>query len=335
MIDDDDFAPPLFLDRLKIDLHADVATIRRAYARELKLLDQERDADEFQVLRQCYEQALARARQDPQPAAIPHDLPNMAVVARHEDVAFGLAETVFARFNLDRAILIQPGTLYDPARWTKALLLRLEDKELINFSARMGFEARIADLLSLRWERGHESLFLAAIGVFDWINDGKRLLAFGRAGARLDQTIFEHAMFGNQPEMQLAYQRSILDRLRREGLPEAAQLKRDISAFRMMLACFPHMMAVRVDPAKIAQWQSCYEELKAANGGKEFAVRVRHAAPPPPEEEKGHGFLHAFIWLAVITVLALSRCHGERREERAQTRPPVVAGTASGPVLTA
>lgn len=44
-------------DRLCVDCDADVGTIRRAYARELKLIDQQNDAPGFQQLRAADELA--------------------------------------------------------------------------------------------------------------------------------------------------------------------------------------------------------------------------------------------------------------------------------------
>ena len=58
------------LERLGLRDDAALVDIRRAYARELKLIDQERDAAGFQLLRQAYEEAVewTKWRDHPLPA---------------------------------------------------------------------------------------------------------------------------------------------------------------------------------------------------------------------------------------------------------------------------
>lgn len=53
---------PHFLARLGLDNNAGTGDTRRAYARELKLIDQERNASGFQALREDYEAAMQWAK---------------------------------------------------------------------------------------------------------------------------------------------------------------------------------------------------------------------------------------------------------------------------------
>ncbi|WP_250633101.1 hypothetical protein [Pinirhizobacter soli] len=64
-----------FLEQLGLDQTADATTIRRAYARQLKQVDQEADPDGFAALRTAYEQALAWSEQ---PNAAAEPVPNAA-----------------------------------------------------------------------------------------------------------------------------------------------------------------------------------------------------------------------------------------------------------------
>lgn len=93
---------PYFLERLSLGLDADSKTIRRAYARELKMIDQESDLPGFQALREAYETALDWAKHNAparaperQAAPVPELLPEpvrapepATVVKLPEPVAF-------------------------------------------------------------------------------------------------------------------------------------------------------------------------------------------------------------------------------------------------------
>lgn len=65
------------LRRLGLDASADEKAIRKAYARELKLIDQETQIMAFQALREVYETALG-LRQAAAPAPAPPSVDNEA-----------------------------------------------------------------------------------------------------------------------------------------------------------------------------------------------------------------------------------------------------------------
>lgn len=64
---------PDFIQRLSLAPDADERQVRRAYARELKLIDQQTDLEGFQHLRACYEAALAWAERRAAGAVIDED----------------------------------------------------------------------------------------------------------------------------------------------------------------------------------------------------------------------------------------------------------------------
>ena len=125
---------PPCLQRLALSLDADSKAIRRAYARELKLIDQEHDLPGFQLLRDAYEAALAWDKyrnSEPEPlTAMPDVDPHALACASLERLAAGIARIV-----ADGAS--------DAAPFETEIRDRLADDELLNITARSLFEARI------------------------------------------------------------------------------------------------------------------------------------------------------------------------------------------------
>jgi hypothetical protein len=221
-VNDDDFQvtdQPYFFKRLNIDPDSDERAIKRAYARELKLIDQAADPAGFQHLREAYEAALYSSRNErtmaldggtvdpfdeigraanelllrPQAANDDNVTLRMAPAGMHPVVdADTLAQEVFAEFEVRCANL---DDLHDIASWEREIQAGLADQRLIHIGARQAFEQRIANLLADGWRPGHHVLLVVATKAFEWENDRRRVQSLGMAGYALHFAIDQRAMY--------------------------------------------------------------------------------------------------------------------------------------------
>ena len=314
---------PAFLERLALGLDADARAIRRAYARELKLIDQEADLPGFQSLREMYERALAWAARREQLAAEPEPiapLPQIdtAAAIAHEEALPGavpnalananaMADTVFARLAAAGKQLAAEDAVGDEVRWEAELRRRLEDDELLNITARNLFEKHVAHLLFNGGMIESAPLFGAAAAVFNWEHDRRRLQQFGDAGAFLDRVIDERTMFRGQGMEELTKQRNVMARLRKPGAPATLQLRRDMFYVERMIERFPNFMAIMVVPEVVHQWRAMYKEISAD-------------APPAPDVmpepvlqgySSKRGSDKAWIFFVLLGVVQLFRMFGD------------------------
>jgi hypothetical protein len=305
-----------FLARLGLDDSADARAIRRAYARELKLIDQGREAARFQALRDAYETALswadyqarrrAAAKQDGAvdnaDGTLDHadgtlgnaDGRTVASTIVHDDAAGATRSPVtttsaaVARFDLvdpqrlaSRAFdalltacaaLTQGRMLHDVALWQDALRRQLDHDDLLNMSARMLFEGRVAQLLAGGWKTGHETLFAAASEVFQWTRDQRRLQQFAYPGALLNAAVEERRLFEAQAAPERDTGQRILARLRKGSDPDPEQLQRDMFYLQRMLARFPSFMKVSASADVVTRWQALYVPVADVRRGHAFVV---------------------------------------------------------------
>jgi protein TonB len=274
-----------FLVRLQLDTDTDSRSIRRAYARELKLIDQEQDAAGFQELREAYDSALqwlawrdqqaaAEPEQEaePEPAAEPAPAPNYgpprtpvtlgpAAPAVQLDDPQQLAAAVFAEFHAAISALLQQQHVQHAAQWQQALQHCLDDERLLNITARIYFEAHIAHLLAGGWQPGHEVLFVVAGKLFHWGEDRRRLQQLGRAGALIDKAIDERSIFDRLPEAELMIHRAAITLLRKDDPPSDYQLRGDMPNVEKLMAYFPVWMSMMVNLNVVEQWRASYQAL--------------------------------------------------------------------------
>ena len=248
---------------LGLDETADLRTIRRAYARQLKGIDQAADPAGFQRLREAYEAALAWADDaarlvhavegEGQPPA------NTAVTASAASTLpdeARLADVVWDRFEAGRQALAQAQRLADPDAWHELLLERLRDDELVNIEARLQFEWRIVHLLGKGWRPGHEALFPAAVAAFDWANDRRLLARFDYLGDLLNAAIDERALFDSQAIAVRSVQERIAMLLRRAHQADPREIVQSMAELCKMEAYFPALLTVVTNADNVAYWHA-------------------------------------------------------------------------------
>lgn len=267
---------PDYLERLNIDADADARTIKRAYARELKLINLDTDPAAFQQLREAYDAALFWQRMrvqdqdhaaaangpvaepDAPPAALSADLPRAALDqdADEDDPDGGsalAAQAVFAEFEV-RCSVLDPAD--DSQAWHDALAACLSDERLIHIGARLQFEQRVAALLTDGWRPGHHVLLPVATALFEWDTDRQRVQALGMAGYALQIVIAQRAMFDAQEHDVRTPQRELILLLRATASPDANKLLESAPVLATLETRFPDWLAVIVDPDQLTRWHA-------------------------------------------------------------------------------
>ena len=246
------------LGRLGVAADADPAEIRRAYARELRKIDQHSDIAGFQLLREAFESAIDIARDAPLAAAATSVRSAPAPDARRQavDAASQEGQAAFDEFLADVDAFPARAVAYEAAPWLLLLERRLASERLMNIAARAHFEALLAQQLAAGWQPGHEGLFDAACSRFGWIGERSRLRALGRAGAWLDLAIDEGAAWRQQGESERLKQTAALALLRHEAEPGDEDLAVHFYHLQKMAEYFPAWLAVTANMQRLDQWRT-------------------------------------------------------------------------------
>ena len=314
---------PHYLNRLGLDTAADERAIKRAYARELKQIDQEADAAGFQVLREAYEMALQWVQRKPagvsfapagvvparsaaartvEALATPEQPVGAEVPATHgqnSESPQQLAQAVFDDFLILSGEMAAQGHGRDSQMWRKHLQKCINDERLLNLMAGANFELRIAHLLVDGWRTGHEGLFVAARQVFSWEKDRRRLLEFGRAGAWVSQAIDECEMFSHQRSGDCSGQSDAVTRVREEAAPRKNELIFHAPHLRNMLRRFPAWTGIIASRERIEEWLQLERAIPA------WRRRLGLAWPSPGKSGMSH-WVNAALFLMIAVVILSS-----------------------------
>ena len=323
---------------------ADARAVRRAYALQLKQIDQGTQLEAFQALREAYEFALAGiARRDAQAAqAEPTAAADTAAAAPAEPVApapaptpapdapppepalppgAALADSVFQPFAARAA-----AGFTDEDDATAALAQALADERLLNLDARTIFEWQVAHLIMAGWRPGHEFLFGPACQAFGWEQDRAHLRIFGQLGAALDAAINEKLVFFQQSSTAFELQRQAIRRLRATEMPSVSLRQADRPLVHLLVQRYPNWLRLITSQENINNW---FRDLPEPAPSVPL-VRVEGDFPSAPKRRPVMPWLLAISILLLVLITAMS---GQRtpRVPSGSPTPPWAAVQPQGP----
>ena len=333
---------PWFLSELGLDEGTDESSIRKAYARRLKTIDQATDVAGFMRLREAYEQALAWARgaRDTQTVA-PALEPRPTVEAPPEGARLRAPSSVAtprgqespqlsasdALAALERAI--RGGS--DPATALQEVVHVLRRGRL---NEPYLFETLLIDALAESRLPKRLPLYYAAQACFAW-SDVSHLRELGHRGAWLDDVGMEMHAWRTESDSWVID--TLLDRpggtplLERETLsPQdfSEDTALDWPRMQHLLRRYPHYLALRYDVATMQAWGRAFLLVTDSSARKTAATSEPSSSNTSRPKRVSAAAISALIGVGVLVLIAgLILVANLARHPDASTLPTVDAST--------
>ncbi|WP_374581047.1 hypothetical protein [Pseudoduganella sp.] len=272
------------LARLGLEPGAGKDAIRRAYARELKLIDLEADPAAFQQLREAYEQALGM------PA------PPTAAAAAEPWVGAAEEEAQEAYDWMVAAVTVIANgrRVADETIWVDELREQLMEQQPASIDGGSHLERAIGRLLSQGWKPGHEALLIAATQHFGWEDKGNW------PNLHIAEAWFERYILHRQSEVLRGPLLRVIRDLRQTHDPDPGRLRRDHGYLQHFARYYANLAPVIVDEQRLLRWQELAQPLGPAPD-------VSWAPPAGEDEESPVStfFRIALAFIAFVMWIAL------------------------------
>ncbi|SFG67901.1 hypothetical protein SAMN05518865_1169 [Duganella sp. CF458] len=232
------------LAHLGLEAGATDQEVRRAYARALKLIDQETELAAFQALRGAYELAIGlRSGGEPE---IPEP--------------FGVDEAQEAFEWIIAAVAVISGgrRIADETIWVDDLREQLAEQQPVGLDAGPYLEAAICRFLLNGWQPGHEALLLAATDHFGWADEGTW------PNIQIAEAWQERWLLHRQPETLRAPLVRVIRDLRQAHEPELSRLRRDHGYFELLATYYANLAPIIVDMQMLQRWRELAKPLGLA-----------------------------------------------------------------------
>ncbi|MBR7779020.1 tetratricopeptide repeat protein [Undibacterium rugosum] len=340
---------PAFIEEHQLATDADERSLKRAYAKKLKTIDQETQLHEFQALRESYEEALqwiawrdteqedeatSQPAPDQEQLSTAQPAPVVAPeVADETETGTRAASPPQARGPSQEAADILQSLLnhiheHQPAQdqVTATLENILDSDIMLFFETRQAFEWYIASYLVQGWQSGKDLLFHAAVTAFRWREAKTRLSYLGPHAHALEQAMIELDEIAKRPEAIRHKYQEFMRKSRNQEQPDLPYLKVNLPLLARLNEAYPYVTAMSCDMALICNWiDRAYEEKETSL----HDVRAQNRG-----EKKNHfSFSTALLVMLLILVFRLFNAPSGESSKQSGTSTFSAVPTKVSPVL--